>query len=45
MPEEEEGPASDAISFIENWDDEQNGPVIFIMRDFHYFLNPLQGTQ
>ena len=45
MPEEEEGPASDAISFIENWDDNQNGPVIFIMRDFHYFLNPLQGTQ
>ena len=45
MPEEEEGPASDAISFIENWDDSQNGPVIFIMRDFHYFLNPLQGSQ
>ena len=45
IPEEEEGPASDAISFIENWDDEQNGPVLFVMRDFHYFLNPLQGTQ
>tara|TARA_Y100001973_G_scaffold104722_1_gene175427 strand:- start:2196 stop:3980 length:1785 start_codon:yes stop_codon:yes gene_type:complete len=41
--DESEGLAADALNFIEGWNCEEDGPAIFILRDFHYFLNPTQG--
>ncbi len=38
-------PFRETIEYIENWDWKADGPALFILRDIHYHLNPLQGTQ
>ena len=41
--DDEYGVAEGVLKYIEDWNSREQGPAIFILRDYHYFLNPTQG--